>query len=167
MEEKIKEIYIAFDGKKFFNKEECEKHETFQTKRIKEQEVEEEYKRKVLSVVNDIIETKYEKIIHYEDFMITKYSIDIGNVFVSRLNQISANIHKQGGMNGGANLIVTNPNNESIVYGALNFNSRYKIIYDDDIDESVVYVMNNKLLDTKVNKKDLRMFGVINIDNRL
>ncbi len=162
MEIKKADIFIAFDGNKFFDSESCEKYEKNEKNRLDERKREEKCIDKAKEVLNIIIDSKYDDIINFEDLKF--YSgVDMSNIFVSKLNSLSSKIHKKGGLNGGANLIIANPKNKMLVFRSTTMGSRYKIIYSDEVDKRFVYIMNNKLLDLKLTKKNLRMFGVMNV----
>lgn len=165
MEIKTIEIFEAFDGTRFFDEDKCISYETHKRIQIKEEEEKVILEDRINKVVNIIIESKLHNIINFEELTL-RTNADLYNTFVHYLNKLSYKIHSKGGMNGGGDLIITHPLNERLVSGAKAGGSRYKIILNEELDRDIIFVMNKKLLDTKLKTKDLRMFGIINIVNK-
>lgn len=91
---------------------------------------------------------------------------------IETINLASAHIHKKK-LRGGANIIMVHPDLKRVI-GTLNYyqkinkrehiGSRYRIIYDDSIEKTNIYVIKTDLPDEDSIKK---CFGLIKIENFL
>jgi len=154
VKKKLVEIFIAIDGTKFFNSDSCILYEN----KLKT-ELENKLADTIIIEQVNLLSSKISLIKDIEYFK----DIDEINGFIINLNKVSALIHKKGGLNGGANIIIYPENKNHLILGLPN--TRYKCIsFNKTLDDKYIYILNSNLLNIETpKKKDLNMIGLIKL----